>query len=168
MEFPPYHSKSLNINICSHVGPFWPTMTSLELRERKTTEFWLVLSLGIIWYAKQYWKKMHEWRLLFQCLHIFCWIMLGFSGEFVHVNPYTGPPTWGELTEKAAQTMFYTVSSLFGNHRRKGVVGNRVGCPSASKKWVFGVLSGFGLPFRCPTEIFLRMPMPLDSEALVK
>ena len=31
-------------------------------------------------------------------------------GEFVHVNPYTGPPTWGELTEKAAQTMFYTVS----------------------------------------------------------
>ena len=30
------------------------------------------------------------------------------GGEFVHVNPYTGPPTWGELTEKAAQTMFYT------------------------------------------------------------
>ena len=39
-------------------------------------------------------------------------ICFGFSGEYIQVNPYKGNPSWGELTEKTAQTLFWTVSVL--------------------------------------------------------
>ena len=30
------------------------------------------------------------------------------GGEFIHVNPYQGQPTWGEISERAAHTLFFT------------------------------------------------------------
>ena len=140
--------------------------------ERKTAEFWLVLSYGIIWYEnnKYVLKENSPIETSVPMFTNFCWIILGFSGEFVHVNPYTGPPTWGELTEKAAQTMFYTVSSFF-----EGLTFLQ-GHPLRERGWwlmgllpprllkSFGGLFRVRMPFRClPRERILRALRPLRS-----